>query len=183
MKKPRLIIMVIFSIFVTITVIYADSHKQKRSRKEGVQPVTNTLYRDKCGQCHFVYSPGLLPGRSWEKLMLSKNVKDHPGGEIRLSDDDKNKIMKYLVENSADKSTYERSLKINREISKSETPLRVTETSYIMQKHRKIPSKLIKENEEVESLSNCIACHKEAENGIFDDDTVIIPGYGRWDDD
>ncbi|MBT6616074.1 MAG: cytochrome C, partial [Deltaproteobacteria bacterium] len=32
-------------------------------------------------------------------------------------------------------------------------------------------------------LSNCTSCHKEAEKGIFDDDTVLIPGYGRWDDD
>ena len=183
MEKAKLIFIVFLVYMFVINGIYADKHKRKRRRKEGVQPVTNTFYGEVCSQCHFAYPPGLLPERSWKKLLSKENLKDHFGEELEFSDAERNQIVKYLVNNSAEKSSHKRSYKINKEISRLKTPTRITETPYIKSKHRKIPSRLVTENNDVESLSNCTACHKEAEKGIFDDDTVIIPGYGRWDDD
>jgi hypothetical protein len=183
MKKIKLILIVVMAHLFVINGINADNPKRKKRRKEGVRPVTNALYSEECGQCHFAYPPGLLPERSWKKLISALNLKDHFGEELDFTNTKKNQLLRYLVDNSADKSSHKRSYKIDREISKSETPIRITETKYIKSKHRKIPSRLITGNKDVESLSNCTSCHKEAEKGIFDDDTVLIPGYGRWDDD
>jgi hypothetical protein len=41
---------------------------------------------------------------------------------------------------------------------------------------------MVKENEDVNSLSNCDTCHTQAEKGVFDDDTVKIPNFPEWDD-
>ncbi len=34
---------------------------------------------------------------------------------------------------------------------------------------------------EVKGLFNCTACHQNAKKGIFSDDDVKIPNYGRWE--
>jgi len=70
-----------------------------------------------------------------------------------------------------------------RSLAADEAPLRITEVPYIKHKHEEIPARLIKGNPKVRSLSYCTKCHQEArDKGIFDDDTVLIPGHGRWDD-
>ncbi|MBT4088638.1 MAG: cytochrome C [Deltaproteobacteria bacterium] len=183
MRNFNLVIPTILFCILVINSIYADDDKRKSRRNEGVQPVLNELYREECGQCHFAYSPGLLPEKSWQKLLSLASLKDHFGEELEFTESDRNRISTYLINNSAEKSNYKRSRKIMKQISRSEVPLRITSTRYIKNKHRKIPQKLIADNDKVGSLSNCNSCHKEADKGIFDDDTVSIPGYGRWDDD
>ena len=56
----------------------------------------------------------------------------------------------------------------------SEVPTRITEIPYIKKKHHDISSTTIK-REAIGSLSNCTACHTRAEEGIYDDDYVVIP--------
>ena len=46
-------------------------------RTRDVAAVENPLYQEECGSCHMAYPPGLLPGRSWEKLMTG--LADHFG--------------------------------------------------------------------------------------------------------
>jgi hypothetical protein len=40
----------------------------------GFQPVTSDRYRKECGACHFVYLPGLLPARSWNRLWINWSI-------------------------------------------------------------------------------------------------------------
>jgi len=75
MEKAKLILIVVVVYMFITNGIYADDHKRKKRRKEGVQPVTNAFFSEECGQCHFAYPPGLLPERSWEKLISTKNLK------------------------------------------------------------------------------------------------------------
>ncbi|MBI4776077.1 MAG: hypothetical protein HY788_18195 [Deltaproteobacteria bacterium] len=49
-----------------------------------------------------------------------------------------------------------------------------TETAYIREKHREI-SPAVFTRKAVGSLSNCVACHRSAEKGMYDDDDVVIP--------
>jgi len=37
-------------------------------------------------------------------------------------------------------------------------------------------------NPTVKSISQCDACHTDAERGTFNEHDINIPGYGRWDD-
>ncbi|MCK4865847.1 MAG: cytochrome C, partial [Gammaproteobacteria bacterium] len=75
-----------------------------------------------------------------------------------------------------------RSRKIMRSLNDKDVPLRISKTPYIISKHDEIPDKLIKNNKKVNSLGNCSACHNKAEQGLFSEHGVNIPGYGRWDD-
>jgi len=151
-------------------------------RLKGVEPVFNSNYQSSCGECHFAYFPGLLPGRSWKKLMQAKALEDHFGEDAELEEPDRLEILNFLTGHAADDSHYKRSIKIIRSLKADSTPLRITQVPYIQRKHSEIPVRLIKGNKKVRSLSNCTKCHTQAkEKGIFDDDTVFIPGHGAWD--
>lgn len=149
-------------------------------RTKEVAPETNKLYNDECGACHFPYQPGLLPERSWQKLMEAKALEDHFGENAELEEGDRNKILDVLIAGSAEKSRYKRSKKIMASLSDSDAPLRITEVPYIHDKHDEVVDEVIKKDKKVKSLSYCDKCHQKAKEGDYDDDTVMIPGSGNW---
>ena len=162
-------------LLVSVTAQGASKHKK------GVAPVHNEAYRAECGSCHFAYQPGLLPERSWRKLM--GGLEDHFGSDASLDAADREMLLAYLVKNSAEKSTrYKRSKKINKSISKKKTPIAVSDTPYFKREHKGIPRRLITQKE-VRSISNCTACHTTAEKGRYSERYIKIPNYGKWDDD
>ncbi len=151
-------------------------------REKEVQPVTNKLYQEECSACHLAYQPGLLPSKSWEKLLTEEALSDHFGDDASLDADALKEIKDYALENAADKSFHKRSRKIALATRDVEAPLRITEVRYIKRKHHEIPEKMIKGNKDVKSLSFCNACHTRAKEGIYDNDTVKIPNYPDWED-
>jgi hypothetical protein len=151
-------------------------------RTKEVKPVTDKQYQDECGECHFAYQPGLLPAKSWDKLLNAEAMRDHFGDNAEMDQDTLRAIHAYAVENAADKSWYKRSRKIAAETSEGIAPLRITELRYIKRKHQDIPEKMTKGNKGVKSLSYCDKCHTQADEGVYDNDTVSIPNYPDWDD-
>jgi hypothetical protein len=151
-------------------------------RTKEVKPVTEQQYLKECGECHFAYQPGLLPARSWKKLLTADALKNHFGDNAEIDKDALQVIYDYAVDNAADKSFYKRSRKIALATAEGEAPLRITEVRYIKRKHSEIPENIIKGNKDVKSLSNCNKCHTQADKGVFDNDTVSIPNYPDWDD-
>ena len=149
-------------------------------RQPGVAPVTNALYKEECGSCHFAYQPGLLPEQSWNKIMSS--LDNHFGDNAELGSDTHQQILAYLTRNSADKVNDRRSRKIMRSISSASAPLRISEIPYIKHEHDEIPRRFIIGNDKVASLSHCDACHQNAQSGSFSERQINIPGVGRWDD-
>ncbi|MFQ5509546.1 MAG: cytochrome C [Leptospirillia bacterium] len=144
-------------------------------RHKGVEPVTNELYQEECGSCHFPFQPGLLPRRSWERLMAPKALEDHFGDNAELDARTRGSILDFLSRHAADDVWYKRSIKIRRSIPADEAPLRISEVPYIVRAHHEIEKESVKSNKAVRSMSNCERCHRKAESGIFDDDTVQIP--------
>ncbi|MDH5516779.1 MAG: diheme cytochrome c [Gammaproteobacteria bacterium] len=166
---------------LTIPVVFSDEDRHElRQRSLGVAAVTSKTYTNECSSCHMLYPPGLLPARSWQKLMSSLDT--HFDDNAELDSNDATVISAFLMNNSADKSTYRRSRKIMRSLNASDSPLRISELSYIKREHDEIPDKMIRYNKKVVSLSHCNACHADAEKGIFDEHRINIPGYGHWDD-
>lgn len=175
--------LIFFTLFFTAQTAFATDNFFGIPRFKGVNPIKNITYTENCAECHFAYSPGLLPARSWVKLMDAKALEDHFGENAELDDGDRRIILDFLVNNAAETSHFKRSVKIMHSLSDTATPLRITEIPYIKRKHSEIPERLIKGNKKVRSLSYCLKCHTEAkEKGVFDDDTVFIPGHGLWDD-
>lgn len=164
-----------------VAVAEDDESRSKRGRGVDVAPVADARYAKECGGCHFAYQPGLLPARSWQKLMSS--LSDHFGDNAELSKEDVAAIAEYLMANAADRVDYKRSVRIAKSLSDQETPLRITKMAYIAQKHREIPARFIAENPRVKSLGNCPACHRRADTGSYDEEEVKIPGYPRWEED
>ncbi len=150
-------------------------------KSPGVAPVENPMYQEECGSCHFPYQPGLLPARSWNKLMAG--LENHFEENAELAADDLAVLRTYLTEHSADDSTHKRSRKIMKSLHPDTIHLRATDTPYLKRKHRKLSSKMVTENLEVNSISNCDSCHTQASSGSFSESSINIPGYGSWDDD
>ena len=151
---------------------------QKRERrylehngKHCLSILNNPTYTESCGDCHFPYQPGLLPSGSWDKILNS--LEDHFGEDIELEPKFKKIIVKYLHANAANYSSSKISAKIMKCLG-HQTPLRITEIPYIRKKHHEIQLDVFK-RESIGSFSNCSACHKTAEKGIYDDDNVLIP--------
>ncbi|RME83879.1 MAG: hypothetical protein D6771_05205 [Zetaproteobacteria bacterium] len=61
-------------------------------RFKGVKPLKDRTYQEACGECHFAYFPGLLPARSWKRLMEPKNLENHFGENAELDEEDRRYI-------------------------------------------------------------------------------------------
>lgn len=146
----------------------------------GVAPVDNPLYLQECGSCHFPYQPGLLPARSWNKLM--GGLENHFGENAELPAGDAKALTDYLVRNAADHANFKRSRKIMNALPPGDTPLRVSDTPYFIDKHGQLSREMVQDNPEVVSISRCGVCHTTADKGSFSESAVRIPGFGRWED-
>ncbi len=187
MKNTLAITAVIFTFgFVTLPVVWGDDNfnwseiKEYKHKTNDVAAVTNAVYKEECSSCHMAYPPGLLPARSWNKVMI--NLENHFDDNAELDEKTYRVITKFLLTNSADKSDYRRSKKISMSISFNDLPMRITDIPYFKHEHDEIPARFITDNPKVNSFSQCDACHAQAEQGSFNEHDVRIPGYGRWDD-
>lgn len=150
-------------------------------RTRDVAAVENIRYQEECGSCHMAYPPGLLPGRSWEKMMTS--LDNHFGENAELDSATVAELSQFLVANSADAMpNYRRSRKLIQGLPNENVPLRITQLDFFRHEHREIPERLISTNPKVGSRSNCNACHRNAERGSFSEREISIPGHGQWDD-
>lgn len=140
-------------------------------------PVTNQQYLDECGSCHFAFQPGLLPERSWRKIM--NELDNHFGDSAEMASQIQPAILNYLLDNSAEHSNYLRSQNLVSSIKSDETPARITDTLYFKRKHNKIPADMFKDNLETGSFSNCNTCHRHAGQGLYNGHDVLIPDTNR----
>jgi hypothetical protein len=144
------------------------------------QSAQHKVYQEECGSCHVAYPPGLLPQRSWQKIMDTLN--NHFGDNAELPADTHQAILGFLTNNSADQSSTRRSKKFMHALSKNDVPVRITELRYFKREHREIPKRMVIDNPKVRSLSQCDRCHQDAASGAFRESRITIPGFGRWED-
>ena len=151
---------------------------KKVDPNNGFLAVTDATYRAECGTCHFAYSPGLLPERSWKWVM--SGLDKHYGENVKISPQASASISKYLADNAADKSKFEGSKQIMVRISDSMTPRRVINVPHISTMHR-VMKEVLGTNSKVEvrKFTNCNGCHQQAEKGSFAYDELVIPGLDQ----
>lgn len=131
-----------------------------------------SIYQKECGSCHMAFPPNLLPAKSWIIMMDSLN--DHFGEDASINDAAKKEIEAFLVKYAAETSHEEASLKFIRSINKENPPARITDIPYWKEKHKPI-NQVIYQRSSVKSRINCVACHKLAEYGSFEDNDIRIP--------
>jgi len=134
---------------------------------ERLSPVTDPVVKKECGACHMAFPPQFLPRRSWQKLV--DGLANHFGEDAALPEAQRAAVLRYHLENAADAPGAGRAAaKFASSIPAGETPLRITETPRWVREHRKVKPDRWK-SPEVKSRVNCLACHKDAERGIWED--------------
>lgn len=135
--------------------------------------VKHKLWEHECSSCHMLYSPGMLPARSWSRMM--KELKDHFGENATLAPEDAALIEKHLVNNAADgMGANVRMRRIASSIAAADAPQRFSETAHFRYIHDDIPKGVWK-REKIGSPANCIACHPKADQGRYPEREIRIP--------
>jgi hypothetical protein len=143
----------------------------------GFLAVRDPVYVKECGTCHFAYSPGLLPARSWILHMDRMATGKHFGESLQLPSATRAQIQDYLTRNAADVSPYEGSKTFMEGVPASQTPYRLSSVRLFREMHTVIHEVISTKNKvKVRSITNCNACHRKADEGSFGNDELYIPG-------
>ena len=129
-------------------------------------------WQQECASCHLAYSPALLPRASWRRVMAG--LDQHFGENASLDPATQADILRFLEANAADSGTSRMGDKVMQRMDRNTAPLRITETTWFVKKHDEVP-RATWTRKSVGSAANCAACHRQAEKGVFDEDTVRIP--------
>lgn len=132
----------------------------------------NAAWQQECASCHLAYPPAFLPRASWRHLM--RGLDHHFDENASLDPATQADILRFLEANAADSGTSQIDSKIMKRMSANEAPLRITETRWFAHKHDEV-AESVWARKSVGSAANCAACHRQAEKGVFDEDTVKIP--------
>jgi Dihaem cytochrome c len=138
---------------------------QGRSVAPAEPTAAEKSFKKECGECHMPFPPEMLPARSWRALMgdLAKHFKENASLDAATT----KAIADFLVANAADSGRRgaDRAL---RGLAATDVPLRITETPAWLREHRELtPAYMARRG--VKLKSNCVACHRGALNGDFDD--------------
>ncbi len=129
------------------------------------------LFAAECGDCHTLYPPSLLPRRSWERLM--GDLGNHFGDDASLEPQEEQSILAYLVQNAAETSSSEASVKILQSMPNQDM-IAVTQTPFWKRTHSGIAQNEF-ESGAVKSRANCKACHSDVERGLIEDCNIVLP--------
>jgi hypothetical protein len=177
--------MKILALFTTCFLVALNAHaandrffKDKPGSMNGFLAATDPEYVKECGSCHFPYSPGLLPARSWDLHM--KRLDKHFGESIQLPEATRAAVHGYLTKNAADVSRYEGSHTFMEDIRADMTPYRLQDVPLFRQMHRIVLEVIdLKPKIKVRTLTNCSGCHQRADDGSFWIDELAVPGLTR----
>jgi cytochrome c553 len=152
--------------------------KEKPGSMNGFLAARDPLYVKECGSCHFPYSPGLLPARSWERHF--QRLDKHFGEIVQLNDATRASLRKFLTENAADVSPYEGSKTFMEQIKADKTPYRFSDVPLFHTMHRIVLAVIdAKPKIRERKLTNCSGCHQMADEGSFGLEELAIPGLTR----
>ena len=150
-------------------------YKESPNSVNGFMPARDPLYVKECGSCHFPYSPGLMPARSWE--LHIKRLDKHFGENVELPPAKREAIRKYLVDNAADRSSFEGSLTFMERIDPKHTPYRLQQIPLFREMHRVVLEVIDRKPKiKVRTLTNCNGCHQGADDGSFGYQELVVPG-------
>jgi hypothetical protein len=119
-------------------------------------------YKTECASCHVAYPPGLLPARSWQRVLT--NLSHHYGVDASLDAGTVKELTTWLSANAA----------TDRSLRDAPPEDRITRSSWFIDQHDEVSASTWK-RPAIKSASNCAACHAGAEQGDFSERHVRIP--------
>lgn len=139
----------------------------------GVEPATDAVWTTECGSCHMAYSPGLLPARSWEKML--GDLQHHFGDDASVDEATLARLKLVADTGSAEKAAAPLSAWINA-ATRGTTPDRISTIPALRAEHtEEMSTRWVTENPAIRSWSNCKACHPGAVEGRFSEHEIRIP--------
>lgn len=131
------------------------------------------LYLNECGSCHTAYAPGLLPARSWKKML--SELDNHFGEDASLDDSQLVEIDKVMMPLAADTQAATMLMRrIASGIAPGQAPQRISGSPYFKFMHDEVPASFWK-RAKIGSPANCGACHTRANEGRYFEREVSIP--------
>ena len=145
------------------TAVGLGSLASARADDRGLLPIDMPkAYAQECASCHTAYPPGMLPARSWQRVMSA--LDRHYGTDASVDADTARQLGVWL---RAHAGTYKR--------ASGEPPQdRITRSAWFERKHREIGA-AVWTHASVGSAANCGACHTGADRGNYDDDDLRFP--------
>jgi hypothetical protein len=147
----------LFGAFGGMQTALADDHGGRTSRVPLLPK-----YQEECAACHVAYPPGMLPQASWQRIM--NNLPRHYGTDASLDAATVRELSSWLDANAG---TYKR-------VAEAPPQDRITRSAWFIRKHDEV-SESVWKRPSVKSASNCIACHTQANQGVFNEHDVRIP--------
>ena len=174
-QKLIAIIGIGLSLFV---LVYALSGNNNLITAGYNQPVNyekvHPLFYNECASCHTLYPPTLLPKKAWISLMA--DLENHFGDDASLEPEEEKSILTYLINNSAEGSSAEASVKILKTFPNKDI-IAITQSPFWKNTHKGIDKAVFK-SEKIKSKANCKACHTDVERGLIADSNIKMPKLG-----
>jgi nitrate/TMAO reductase-like tetraheme cytochrome c subunit len=126
----------------------------------------NAAFEEECASCHMAFPPQMLHADSWRAMM--GNLSRHFGSDASLDEKRRTAIADFLVVNANGRKTG------NTRDTAGKPLLRITETERFVRKHREI-SAATWQRASIKSPANCVACHRQAAAGNYDEHAIQIP--------
>ena len=119
-------------------------------------------YARECAACHVAYPPGMLPARSWQRIM--SGLEHHYGTDASLDAATVQQIGTWLQAHAGT------------DPHRAEAPPqdRITRSAWFLSEHRKL-GPAVWQLASVRSPANCAACHTDADQGRFDESRLRMP--------
>ncbi len=165
---------IIGAMYLFYTVLFSSTLLTRTTFSKHDYAQENLAFYEKCGQCHKHYPAFMLPLASWEKMM--DGLENHFGEKIsenNISISEQKSIRAYLIQNSAETSTHKLAFKTLKSLGDMR-PLSITKSSYWRHSHHQIKPSVFTQPS-VKNKSNCFACHRYFENGIFENRFIHMP--------
>ena len=124
-------------------------------------PVADPVVAKECRACHMLYPAGLLRAESWQRIV--GGLQNHFGENASVDAATAQQLVVYLTANAARPGRRDTGLTVET------APLRITELPWYVAEHRGrlTPARLQRKG--AKSAADCVACHRQAETGYFDD--------------
>ena len=130
----------------------------------------DATYVAECGACHMAYHPSLLPAGSWRAMMAT--LDDHFGENASLDDTTAAGIAAWLAAHAAETADTKPAHRLSR--TAPDAPFTLTETPFWTRVHGDLPEALF-QRPAIGRRTNCAACHKDAQTGLFSPFAISIP--------
>jgi len=168
-------------VVIMAALLYFDGYLQETA-DDLYQPYTgpilpdNASWRENCSECHFAFHPSLLPARSWQKIFDNQHT--HFDEDLDLDADTVTELLKFHLDNAAEKGLTEPARKILYYTPEDVTPIRITKTVYWKNKHKDIDEVYWK-HDKIRLKGNCNACHLDAKEGTYEDSDMRLPDLDK----